>query len=1236
VAITPFTLQFVGGVPVDANSNFTSTKASIVSGVAAAATLTVSLRDASSGGGLASGGYPVTLSASPVGGLVFASATGTSDGSGLFSTTVTGGRAGSYTAQAQVNLGGSVLTLTKTVVIAVTFGDAARATSTVTAAPNAGVIADGATPTSVSAIVLDTAQNPVMNAALSVNVTFASKVNVQGTNYVPTGADPNSVTFPATTNAQGAFSFSVFATAAGAKDVRLDVPRASGTGTASLAFTGVVTFVGAPAPGKSTLTASPTAGGTSVVADGAATWTLVANVRDAASQPAGGVAVTLVSTDGSDVIAPASASTSYTAATLGTAVFTLSSLNGGPHTLTLVGPGWTAATPGAPQVTVIFDYRLPDPAKTFVNVTANPSPATTVTTDPGGTATVTVTVGDSIGRPIGGLQVCLSVSGSNNALTPVLTGAACTAQGVAGNLVTLPATGPLSYSLSSTKAETKTVALQATGAAGVFAKSASVQFTVGALAQAVFTSYPGNQPPLLSDGATRIRLGFRLTDAGGNAITSKPTVSFTGSAGSRLIFPDQVYDPGSTADAAGNVYVNAGSSAYQTATATVTVRYGAATLGSKSFALSAPAFAMIAAGLQGGKVDSVTADPTTAGVVYASGGNGPYKSTDSGNTWTPINLGLEDGAIWAGGVGSRVWALSPFFTWRGSTVARSDDGGATYTFLSTPGPYPPNRLVIDVTNTNHLLTGQAGFPPLYTPDGGLTWVSSTLPAAISGLAGLQTIDVAFEPGNASIVYAMLQDSSPAIYLLRSNDGGVSFSNPSGAALPSSSCTAGMFTGGLSFDSSAAPPALYFNCSTKFFKSTDRAVSISAPFAPANNNTTDFLVATNDSSGLRLLSGGLQSGLANYGLFESRAAGGSWSPLKSGGLDYAGQGYSASINYVASSPKDPGTVYVVRPDTGVLRITGASPPYTLTDLTLGPAAANVTCLRKDPTAGSQTVYAMTPAGLFASSDSTLKSWSPVSTAGVPSLKEGSFQVAANGAVLLSVANGTLWRRAPAGSTFVQLAAPPVSGLFFSTAESSAVELPSGAILAWYFSNSVGWAAYRTTDVGATWTALSGAPDRFFWEPRAGGRVYGFDPATNNLAFSADNGATWTSSFVPGSSNPITMVRFDGLNVWAGSYHALFSAPLGAVGNANWTASPVPTLLLELTADLAKSSNLLALTNTGPPPLQRSTDAGVSYSSLGTGVPMRGSTDQLTCSRLYSNGAVGAVGIYGRGLFGGPTP
>ncbi len=58
VALTPFTLQFVGGVPVDANSTLTTNRPSTVSGVAAAATLTVSLRDGSTGRGLYPGPTP--------------------------------------------------------------------------------------------------------------------------------------------------------------------------------------------------------------------------------------------------------------------------------------------------------------------------------------------------------------------------------------------------------------------------------------------------------------------------------------------------------------------------------------------------------------------------------------------------------------------------------------------------------------------------------------------------------------------------------------------------------------------------------------------------------------------------------------------------------------------------------------------------------------------------------------------------------------------------------------------------------------------------------------------------------------------------------------------------------------------------------------------------------------------------------------------------------------------------
>ena len=1226
-------LGFVGHVPTAANSTAVSSVASVPAQYAGASMLTVTLKDGSGGAGQPSGGYGVSVTANPFG-VAFANATGTTDGSGVFSTALTGGIVGSWPLTIQVTLaGGGTLTLPQMPTLTVTPGDASASGTTVNAVPAKGTFADGTSVASIGVFLADGAHNQLPSTPVTITVTGASKINRAGQTYAP-GADPNSITFPATSDGNGGIGFLVSATSIGDKAVTVVAPHASGGGTVTLTFLKVVNFIGLPARSHSTLSFSPAG---PLVADGATGYAVKATLKDLADNLVGNVGVTFQPDPGGAVSAASLVTGNTTGTSFGTVTGTWSSNVVGAQQalrLDLSSLAWAdEGSPPPPLPTVKADFVAgpPDPNNSSLLIAPQPAGATTVSTD-GGAATVSILVKDKLGHPTSGAVICLGVTGTSASFTPALTGTSCSPQaGVTGALVTAQADGSLTYSLSSTKAEVKTVAFQTTGATAAFTKSGTVTFTAGALAQALFTGFSVGTPPIVADGVAVTQLGFKLRDANGNTITNQPTVSFSATPGMRVFFPAQQ----NTGDFVGGISVNVASSGYQAGTATISVQYGTVTVGTQSVSFTAPTFTPGGNGLYGGTTTSVYVDPTAAGVVYVATPSGPYKSTDAGASWSPINLGLEGGVLWAGGIGARVWAVRQ----SGTGAARSDDGGLTWVYRDFPSGVFAARLAIDPSNTNRVFTAGLSFSngrsstTRVSADGGATWSVPALPS-VANTSQTQTFDVAFEPGNSQSVYLMSNDfegnATSTLFALHSFDGGASFALGPSLACPNTNG----YTSGFSFDTSPAlpNPAVYFSCqpggasSPVLYRSSDRLMTAQPVVTPAYYGT--FLGAINDSGGLRLLS-------AWGPLYESRDQGQTWNQAST--VDTGGQFYgSLGVAAVANSPLARDTVYVLRADSGLQRINGTSKPYSLSELVVGdPHAASIRCLRQDPT--STAVFASTPAGVFVNLDGKLRSWAMVGPSGV-STREASFSVAANGDLILG-ANGVGYRKpaVPPGSAWSPAMVPPTGVYGFDTVNASILELPSGHLIASaYDSTSNQQVFWRSTDFGQTsanWTKLGGGLPSIAWDPRAGTALYGLDRLNYSHALvSTDEASTWSTAYVS-SVNQVSFFRFDGTNVWAVNSGTLVRSPLGAIGNALWmTAGTNFGYLTDFTVDLVNPGNLLAVINGG---LQRSIDSGVTFKPQGSGVIADGYGDN-NCSRMLSNGSVAAVGTAGHGLWVGPLP
>ena len=179
------------------------------------------------------------------------------------------------------------------------------------------------------------------------------------------------------------------------------------------------------------------------------------------------------------------------------------------------------------------------------------------------------------------------------------------------------------------------------------------------------------------------------------------------------------------------------------------------------------------------RIGGIAVHPTDPSVVYAAaGGNKVYRSTNAGAAWLPLGSGLPTtvgdvavdplmpATLYAGG--------GDIFGGPGG-IFKSTDGGDNWSLLAreafggwagliTPSPTTPGT-VLAVTST----TGLRNL--VRSTNGGATWSDT----------GIEVVDLAFDPVNASTVYAAGPVS--ATRLQRSTDNGTTWT-PIHDGLPS--------------------------------------------------------------------------------------------------------------------------------------------------------------------------------------------------------------------------------------------------------------------------------------------------------------------------------------------------------------------------------------------------------------------------------------------------------------------
>jgi hypothetical protein len=183
----------------------------------------------------------------------------------------------------------------------------------------------------------------------------------------------------------------------------------------------------------------------------------------------------------------------------------------------------------------------------------------------------------------------------------------------------------------------------------------------------------------------------------------------------------------------------------------------------------------------GGRITDVVVDPSQPNTIFvASAGGGVWKSTDAGMTYAPAwpndypqAIGSlargSDGSLWAGT--GEANASGGGITYVGDGVYKSTDGGATWTNVGLGNAGMIGRIAVDPQDPNTVLVAGSGSiystggkRGLYrTIDGGATWTPVLVPD-LNAAPYTGAVDVAFDPVNPNRVYATLWDHHRNSYL----------------------------------------------------------------------------------------------------------------------------------------------------------------------------------------------------------------------------------------------------------------------------------------------------------------------------------------------------------------------------------------------------------------------------------------------------------------------------------------
>jgi photosystem II stability/assembly factor-like uncharacterized protein len=626
-----------------------------------------------------------------------------------------------------------------------------------------------------------------------------------------------------------------------------------------------------------------------------------------------------------------------------------------------------------------------------------------------------------------------------------------------------------------------------------------------------------------------------------------------------------------------------------------------------------------AAGPPGGFVYALAIDPLNPSTLYAGTLGGVYKSTNGGERWTAVSVGLTIAHV-------RVLAIDPahpdtlYAGTSGGGVFKSTDGAASWDAVNNgiskctinapncSGELPTfigvSGLVIDPLNTATVYAAIDSTGLFKSSDGGANWTAANngLPSPI--FASVLAID----PANPAILYAGVRGITAGLF--KTVDGGANWS-PSNNGLPTNT---NLSIGALAIDS-INPAIVYVGLGSGglingVYKTTNGGITWSA--------------------------GGLLRGPINLLTIDPSQTATLYAVVNvvvkstDGGNTWYGTGLLNSTAALAIHPNN-STIYAGS-RTGASRSIDGGASWT--EINSGITNTSVSAVAIDPS-NPATIYAAGN-GLFKSA-STGRSWTRINV-GIPDSVSALALDPSNPAVLYAGVGGAgpgdgVYKSIDGGTTW--------KGLWNGTARGirSLVVAPSTPAIMFAVT---GRGFYRSNDAGLNWTFVNVATQGPFPTPP---QVALFDPANSAIAYagtrlgvfkSTDGGDTWTAI-----NNGLTIADSSDLPVVPGipamvidpvNPSILYAAAAGLAGlvfkstdggeSWNLTNSGLPdTFIQHLAIDPASPATLYAATGAG---VFKTIDGGASWAIANTG--LRGNVRELVISSTAIYAVTQNAGVF----------
>ena len=179
----------------------------------------------------------------------------------------------------------------------------------------------------------------------------------------------------------------------------------------------------------------------------------------------------------------------------------------------------------------------------------------------------------------------------------------------------------------------------------------------------------------------------------------------------------------------------------------------------------------IGAGMRSASVTALAFESST--IVAATLGAGVYQSADGGNTWTPTNSGLDAGIV--NSLLSDPSSPATVYAALSDGVYKSADGGGTWQTFSNGLPLAPvSALASRPGSPPTLLAATLGGGIFKSTDGGANWSASS-----QGLTDLFLSSLVVDPTSSQTLYAGTDHSSTASQrVFKSADGGATWTQTS--------------------------------------------------------------------------------------------------------------------------------------------------------------------------------------------------------------------------------------------------------------------------------------------------------------------------------------------------------------------------------------------------------------------------------------------------------------------------